>query len=54
MARFPEAENRLFANIWVCMACNARHRMGVGKKPKRCRKCKSTRMRLKNKVKTGA
>ncbi len=51
MATFKEATNRLFANVWVCMKCNAKMRVGEGKKPSKCRKCGSRRLRLKRKVK---
>jgi len=51
MATFKEATNRLFANVWVCMKCNAKMRAGEGKKPSKCRKCGSRRLRLKRKVK---
>lgn len=50
MARLPEAENRLFANVWICMKCSSKMRAGAGHRPDRCRKCKSKRMRQKNKV----
>jgi len=50
MAKFEEAEDRLFKNIWICMKCNAKNRCPSGK-PKKCRKCGSVRLRLKHKVK---
>ncbi len=50
MARFPESESRLFSNVFVCMACNAKNR-SAGGKPKKCRKCGSARLRLKHKTK---
>jgi ribosomal protein L40E len=49
MARFEQAEKRLFVNVWVCMKCNAKNRSSHGKKPVRCRKCKSSRLRVKKK-----
>ena len=52
MAMFPETEKRLFANIWVCMRCNAKMRSGVGK-PRKCRKCGSKKLRQKHKAKKG-
>lgn len=51
MARFDVAENRLFKDVWVCMNCNARNKSAPGKKPAKCRKCGSRRLRLKHKVK---
>jgi len=51
MARFEEADARLFRNQWVCMRCNAKNRFGTGTKPVKCRKCGSARLRLKHKVK---
>lgn len=50
MARFPEAEARLFANVYVCMNCSAKIRAGKGHKPDKCRKCNSKRLRAKNKI----
>jgi len=50
MARFAEADARLFLNQWVCMRCNAKNRSGKGK-PTKCRKCGSNRLRLKHKIK---
>lgn len=50
MARFEAADNRLFKNVWVCMNCNARNRSSEGKKPAKCRKCKSKNLRLKHKM----
>ncbi|MBU0635991.1 hypothetical protein KKE06_03120 [Candidatus Micrarchaeota archaeon] len=51
MARFAEADNRIFANVWVCMRCTHGNRGSEGKKPSTCRKCHSKRLRLKHKVK---
>ena len=53
MARFEEADNRLFKNVWICMRCNAKNRSPVGK-PRKCRKCGSPRLRLKHKAKKSA
>ncbi|MDD5162734.1 MAG: 50S ribosomal protein L40e [Candidatus ainarchaeum sp.] len=53
MARFEEADKRLFLNVWICMKCNAKNRSGTGK-PRKCRKCGSSRFRLKHKVKKSA
>ncbi len=43
MARFPEAEARLF-RMKICMDCNARNAKGA----KRCRKCNSGNLRVKS------
>lgn len=51
MARFKEADARLFLNVWVCMKCNATNRGSEGKNPDKCRKCNSRRLRLKHKTK---
>lgn len=50
MARFDEAEERLFKNVWICMKCTGKNRTG-GTKPTKCRKCGSKRLRLKHKTK---
>ncbi len=50
MAKFEQAEKRLFANVWVCMKCNAKNRSTPGKKPERCRKCHGKNLRLKRKA----
>ena len=50
MARFAEADNRLFKDQWICMKCNAKNR-SPAKKPERCRKCGSNRLRLRHKAK---
>ena len=46
-----EVMERLFNNIWVCMSCNAK--MRSAKKPDKCRKCGSKRLRPKKKPKKG-
>ena len=51
MAKFPEAENRIFKNIWICMKCNATMRASPGSKPDKCRKCKGKAFRQKKKGK---
>ncbi|MBS3060957.1 MAG: 50S ribosomal protein L40e [Candidatus Diapherotrites archaeon] len=51
MARFPEADQRLFTNVFVCMRCNGKNRGSPGKKPLSCRHCGSKRLRLKHKTK---
>lgn len=51
MAKFPEADARLFKNVWICMRCNAKNRSTEGKRPRKCRKCGSKRLRLKHKAK---
>jgi len=48
MARFPEAEARLF-NVKICMRCNARNPM----KAKVCRKCGYKGLRPKSKERRG-
>ncbi|MCH2439858.1 MAG: 50S ribosomal protein L40e [Candidatus Poseidoniia archaeon] len=42
MARFPEAEARLFSKK-ICMRCNARNSV----RAVRCRKCNSSELRAK-------
>ncbi|MFH1225184.1 MAG: 50S ribosomal protein L40e [Candidatus Diapherotrites archaeon] len=49
MAKSKAAENRLFANVWICMRCNGKNRSTPGKKPSKCRKCNSHKLRLKRK-----
>lgn len=44
MARFPEAESRLF-HVKICMKCNARNAWLA----KKCRKCGSKALRPKKK-----
>ena len=41
--RHPEAEARLLKK-WICMRCSATHR---GRKPRVCRKCGYTGLRMK-------
>jgi len=48
MARFPEAENRLL-NKKVCMKCGALN----ARLAKRCRRCRSTDLRIKAKEARG-
>ncbi len=43
MARFPEAEARLF-RVKICMDCNARNAL----KATRCRKCGAKDLRMKS------
>jgi ribosomal protein L40E len=52
MAKFPEAEARLFENVYVCLKCNAlnrvdKRRIRLGKA--KCRECHYTRLRSKKK-----
>ncbi|HLC36465.1 MAG TPA: 50S ribosomal protein L40e [archaeon] len=54
MARFKEADARLFANMWICMKCNAPHRARPGTKPGKCRKCGGKSFRTKNRAKKSA
>ncbi|RLG22375.1 50S ribosomal protein L40e [Methanosarcinales archaeon] len=46
MARFPEAEERLF-NVKICMRCNARNPI----KATKCRKCGYKGLRMKSREK---
>ncbi len=39
---FPEAEARLFKNVYICMKCGARNR-----NRDKCRRCGSRRLRKK-------
>ena len=46
--KFPEAENRLFHRVFVCMKCGAKIRADLVKVRAgkiNCRKCKSKRLR---------
>jgi ribosomal protein L40E len=58
MAKFKEAEARIFKNIFICRKCKSKiradpQRVRMGKV--KCRKCNSTRLRPKRKdVKKGA
>jgi len=52
MTKFPEAEARLFENMYICQKCNARNRIDkrrvrIGKA--KCRECRGTRLRGKKK-----
>jgi ribosomal protein L40E len=52
MARFPEADARIFENVYICMKCNAKNRVDkrrirLGKA--KCRECNYTRLRPKRK-----
>ncbi len=52
MAKFPEADARMFRNMFICMKCNARNRIDprkvrLGKA--KCRECGHTRLRPKKK-----
>ncbi len=48
MARFPEAEARLF-RVKICMDCKARNAL----RATRCRKCNSKNLRMKARHKGG-
>ncbi|MEW6295695.1 MAG: 50S ribosomal protein L40e [Candidatus Diapherotrites archaeon] len=50
MARFEQADSRLYSNVWICMRCNAKNRATPGKRPSKCRKCNSKKLRLKRKA----
>ena len=46
--KFPEAENRLFHRIFICMKCGARMRgdlIKVRSGKIKCRKCRSKQLR---------
>jgi len=48
MAKIPEAQNRLFKNIFVCKKCKSKVRAEARKIIEgkvRCRKCKSQKFR---------
>ncbi len=54
MAKFPEAHNRLFANVFVCKKCKQKQRSKMVKilqSKVLCRKCGSNAMRTKRKAK---
>jgi len=54
MAMSAIAAKRIFADVWICMRCNASKRSSKGKKPDKCRKCNSKHLRLKKKGKKKA
>ncbi|MCR4369068.1 MAG: 50S ribosomal protein L40e [archaeon] len=54
MALSQVAAKRLFQDVWICMRCNAKNTGQKGKKPAKCRKCNSTRLRGKKKGKKKA
>jgi ribosomal protein L40E len=46
--RFPEADNRLFNRVFVCMNCGAKTRTDLSKvraKKVKCRKCRMKQLR---------
>ncbi len=48
MAKFPEAENRLYKGMFVCRKCKSKIRstnLRVLSGKVRCRKCKSTKLK---------
>ncbi|MFC1648168.1 50S ribosomal protein L40e [Nanoarchaeota archaeon] len=48
MAKFPEAEGRLFNNIFICKVCKSRiraHNLKVTLGKVKCRKCGSRALR---------
>ena len=48
MAKIPEAENRMFKNVFVCKACKRKVRapsLKVSAGKAKCRKCSSTALR---------
>ncbi|MFO7872412.1 MAG: hypothetical protein R6U26_02075 [Candidatus Undinarchaeales archaeon] len=54
MARFPEADARLFKNVYICMKCNARNRVDpkrIRQGKAKCRECGYTRLRAKRREK---
>jgi len=51
MARFPEAEQRLFQKVYVCKKCKTVNKPKSRRKPLKCRKCGSKDLRLKRKKK---
>ena len=53
MARFVEADNRIFKGVYVCYKCKSKIRSSYGKIKTgnvKCRKCGYKRFRPKNKV----
>jgi len=54
MTKFPEADARLFKNMYICMTCNARNRIDqrrIRLNKAKCRECKKDRLRGKRKDK---
>lgn len=51
MAKFKEAEDRVYKNMYICRECNARNRGSEGQIPGKCRKCGGKNFRLKRKAK---
>ena len=49
MVAIKEAEARNYTNMWICAKCNAKIRGSTNQKPEKCRKCKSSNLRLKKK-----
>ena len=47
----PVAAKRIFQDVWICMRCNAKNRSSRGKKPTKCRKCNSDKLRQRKKGK---
>ena len=50
MARFPEADARIFENVYICMKCNAKNRIDqrrIRLKKAKCRECGHDRLRAK-------
>jgi len=46
--RYPEADNRLFNRVFICMSCGAKMRADLSKvraKKIKCRKCKMKQLR---------
>ena len=57
MAKFQEAMDRIFTNMFVCRACKTKRRadplkVRLGKV--KCRKCKSKKLRVKHKEAKGS
>lgn len=54
MAKIPEAQNRLFKNVFICKNCKSRMRADIQKVLKgkvRCRKCGKVAFRAIKKTK---
>lgn len=52
MAKFPEADERLFKNVYICLRCNARNRVDqrrIRLDKAKCHKCHHPRLRQKSK-----